>query len=314
MLELNRKTFDRLGITKWHERGYTGKRGLSVTYEYFSFESDKGGHGLQTAKVFKEVAPDRKLVHVSDSTKDVAATAQWIFDNNADTGFRSMQSDETGNDEIYAKTLPFCSLFNSAGNDNTADYAKAIRDEYWFGVASAGFGAGVFSPASYSSYSEYVDFAAVDNVYIQYSNGIINPFSGTSCAAPVLAGMASLVNDFFYERKGRPLSHDEMYWFIKAHCLDVSAPGKDIRTGWGVFILPDPATINPDDWMDNMEIKLKIGSRIMLVDGVEHILEQAPFVDPTSGRTVMPLRAPMEALGHKVIWDKERPLEILIVK
>ena len=76
------------------------------------------------------------------------------------------------------------------------------------------------------------------------------PFSGTSCAAPVLAGMARLVNDLFIDKTGFPLSSADMYRFFADNCRDLHTRGEDDFTGWGLPILPPPETV--DVWRYQM--------------------------------------------------------------
>lgn len=50
-------------------------------------------------------------------------------------------------------------------------------------------------------------------------------------------------------------------------------------------------------------IVLTIGSNTAFVDGVEVLLDQPAFIDPKSGRTVVPLRLLSENMGYRVRWD-----------
>lgn len=50
------------------------------------------------------------------------------------------------------------------------------------------------------------------------------------------------------------------------------------------------------------KIELQIGNHSMYVNGIEKQLDQEPFVIAATGRTVIPLRAPFEAIGCKVEW------------
>lgn len=299
MLPQNKAMFDALGITKWHEAGYTGKRGLSITYE-----NPTCNHGYETASVFHEVAPDRQLVQVNDGTGLTESVVKWMCENKPDTGFRSLDIDTTGQDALYASTLPFCSLFNSADNQGEMSYSKAIEDEVWFGVGAVGYVYGEYVPFNYSSESPYVDFCGVTDVYIAYPSGVISPFPGTSCSAPMLAGMCALVNDFFIEQIGRSLSHYEMYRFVLAHCLDIKTPGKDNKTGYGVFILPDPAQIKV--------LKLTLGSKAYTVNGEAKEMDATPFA--VENRTYVPIRFVAEALGCLVNWNAENTNEVVIIK
>ncbi|MDH7573843.1 MAG: stalk domain-containing protein [Clostridia bacterium] len=52
-------------------------------------------------------------------------------------------------------------------------------------------------------------------------------------------------------------------------------------------------------------VRLAVGRVEAEVDGASYTLEAAPFVDPGSGRTLVPLRFVSEALGAGVSWDPE---------
>ncbi len=49
-------------------------------------------------------------------------------------------------------------------------------------------------------------------------------------------------------------------------------------------------------------IKLKIGSKTVYVDGVPKKIDVAPFIDPHSNRTLVPVRFVVEGLGGEVSW------------
>jgi len=89
-----------------------------------------------------------------------------------------------------------------------------------------------------------VDCCGLANVEVETNAPTTVTFTGTSCAAPMVAGMCALVNDYMIQHIGRPLSHDEMYHFIVANCRDIHTAGKDKKTGYGLFILPDPDSID----------------------------------------------------------------------
>jgi len=52
-------------------------------------------------------------------------------------------------------------------------------------------------------------------------------------------------------------------------------------------------------------IRLFIGSTKASIDGIPYTLDAAPFLNAKVGRAMVPLRFVSEALGAKVIWDKE---------
>lgn len=55
---------------------------------------------------------------------------------------------------------------------------------------------------------------------------------------------------------------------------------------------------------NGLAIKLKIGDTTAYINDAETKLEAAPFIDPDSNRTLVPLRFISEALGAKVEWEE----------
>lgn len=157
-------------------------------------------------------------------------------------------------DPVIPKDIFMCV---GAGNDGESSHNGWMHAENIYGVGAVDIvwsatrngepipGAELLvQAASYTSESEHVDFGSATGLYV---NGMIDRFTGTSCAAPTLAGMAALVNDFFIDKTGRPLPHRSMYRFFKDYTVDIESPGKDNLTGWGIPILPYPDEI--DIWL-----------------------------------------------------------------
>ncbi len=53
------------------------------------------------------------------------------------------------------------------------------------------------------------------------------------------------------------------------------------------------------------KILLTIGSKVALVNGKKKKMDVAPFIDPRSNRTLVPVRFVVEFLGGKVLWEQE---------
>lgn len=161
----------------------------------------------------------------------------------------------------------------------------------------------------YSSRCEFLDFVSITNMDTEYGK-----FGGTSCATPVLQGMAMLVQEFFKKNLGRKLTNIELYNFIKDNCVDLDISGHDKNTGHGLFILPDPASIEIKKYVgDNMKKKivLKVDSKVAIVNGEERILDVPPTI--IKDRTMLPIRFVAEELGCKVEWN-ENTREVIIEK
>lgn len=111
--------------------------------------------------------------------------------------------------------------------------------------------------------------------------------AGTSFASPFLLGMAGKLRG-----RNPNITQEQVKAYFKAHCKDILATGFDIQSGWGIPIMGNTKTT----------IELQIGNNIMKVDGVEYALDQPPVI--MNGRTMIPLRSPMEAFGADVNWDQ----------
>lgn len=61
--------------------------------------------------------------------------------------------------------------------------------------------------------------------------------------------MCGLVQDFFVENAGQKLNHEQLLIFVIDHCVDLDTEGKDVKTGYGLFILPDPDDIDIDRYI-----------------------------------------------------------------
>jgi len=147
--------------------------------------------------------------------------------------------------------------FAAAGNNSTGAHNCLMNSKFIFGVGAVELSwsqmyadgtpvpgaTATVRPAYYSSESEHVDFCAPTNVKTKVGNSEIR-FTGTSCACPVLCGMAALVNDMFIDKTGYPLGCMDMYKFLEDCAADIQAVGHDNKTGWGYIVLPPPESVD----------------------------------------------------------------------
>lgn len=257
---------DHLGVTAWHAAGYTGKRGLTASAE--PVDGSGGSHANMTKKVFQLFAPDRETIYLSCAAKQMNGvyTSKFIDEGipiiqerHVDTMWKSTSGITNGHvfDESLETVKDFFTFFAAAANDADEGYNRDLDSAWIYGVGAYQlmYPSNNMVPAGYTSWSEYVDFAAPTLIY---------GFSGTSCAAPALCGMAAVVNDFFIDKTGKPLSSEKMYQFLKDCSVDIYEEGKDIKTGWGAPILPP---------LDKVDIQKYAGGNFMIYEDDAKISE-----------------------------------------
>lgn len=256
------------GVQKFHDAGYFGERVIAAsgeTWHLDEFNPDglclnpcnydsQTDHAKITAKTFFEVAPKARLAMFSSSGSFKSGDKPYKsklmeegFPKIAELGITAMftsLSSKASNTRYFKdyeqkmKELPyFCSCF-SAGNEglNQTNKMNVVDGVYIIGGASYRGGKWQMEGRSSSDEEEYlVDFVTTWN-----SNGN----SGTSIAAPWFCGMICLVNDFFIDKTGKPLTREKMTQFLIDCCQDIDEKGFDKCSGHGLPVLPDPKDID----------------------------------------------------------------------
>ena len=286
LLDDNRQERDYTGVSKFHKAGYFGERVVAASGEYWALEAynpggqvldplgigtDSDTHAINTAATFFQVAPKAKLymlpsnkgvfrgdgTYTSDFLEKSAALIEKYNVTNMFVSksasrhtafFRDLSQWLRGHGDFK--------YYFAAGNYDTEKYNEMIEIDEITGVAAYHINDdGEAIRAGYSSESEYVDFAAPSSIYLNIhatspkdSKGL--PKTGTSFATPWLCGMAVLVDDYFIDKTGKPLSREAMLRFFRDHCRDIYLPGKDVKTGYGAVYLPDPAEIDIAKYTD----------------------------------------------------------------
>lgn len=232
----NYRELEYLGVNKWHSMGYFGE-GITIgNREEYDEEgtTDSAKHGKNTRFCIEQIAPKANIVtgidldEIKDNWLDVFTTSNFKIRWKTD-----LEKIENG----VRNSICCCSI----GNESDKKYQKLAESYLFWGI-----GACVLpdnwkpNPADYTSYSEYLDFMSFSDFY----NKDRRLIRGTSFSSPTFAGMIALVQEFFLKNAGRKLYRNEMYEFVKDNSIDIGEEGKDVVNGYGIFILPNPDSID----------------------------------------------------------------------
>lgn len=264
-MKLNEEAFKFLGISKFHENGYTGKNITIASKEmiiegvfddvlcdnYFSTDTSKSAkHGTTVMDYIRQVVPDAKKIACDFSgtvEKNVwnCVGMQKLL-NNPPQVFTSSSYNTSDSQEHHMKKYrelreKGCFLVHGAGNDGEDGVLNVVKNDVFKAVAAYKLFCGKPKKEAFSSVGEEVDFASLDNLRANWDN---KRHTGTSFSAPVFAGMVGLVQDFFISKTGKQLEYDKLLEFIKDNCIDLEETGVDNKSGYGLFILPEPDSIN----------------------------------------------------------------------
>lgn len=270
--KLNKEAFDFLGITKFHQSGYTGKNITIASKEsiiegvfddvecdgYFEYNSTnkQAKHGTTVMDYIRQVVPDARKIACDFSgitEKNVwnCEGMQKLLDNPPQV-FTSSSYNSSDSQEHHMKKYrelreKGCFLVHGAGNDGEDGVLNVVKNDVFKAVAAYKLFCGKPKKESFSSVGEEVDFASLDNLRATWDN---KRHTGTSFSAPVFAGMVGLVQDFFIAQIGKQLDYENLLQFIKDNCIDLEETGIDNKSGFGLFILPEPDSIEISRYMN----------------------------------------------------------------
>ena len=225
---MNEKEFDILGIKRFHEAGIKGQ-GITIA----SRESDRTVHGKCVFELIKQVVPEAniklKCDYNKDNDYDIYTTSLF---------FSSDKAKEKRSQQLIDKNKI---LICAAGNEGSETQTPLSRLEQWLSVGAVHLVDNKIEIPKYSSTFNGLDFMSFSNVSVQSKK---NKIKGTSFSAPIFASMCALVQCYFLEHTGKKLTYEKMLQLIKVSCIDIDARGYDNRSGYGLFVLPEPDKIN----------------------------------------------------------------------
>ena len=207
-------------------------------------------------------------------------------------------------------------MFSSAGNDSEENrIARPARfpDAVAVGAVHWNYSTERIAKASYSSYTkevkdeiermvEVMGFSSVHTMTPKFPDmgegKRTFPFNGTSGSSPWAAGMQGLVTQI------KKMSLEEFRSFKQDNVMDLEDEGYCRRTGYGLYILPDPEEV------EDMAKKIE-----MWIDNpVARVDDEEVYIDPDNKdvspsiidkRTRIPLRFIGKNMDYQVDWSSD---------
>lgn len=183
-----------------------------------------------SAKTEKGKLQSEAIDYLLENTPDFLCTANHsgLIDSNITKPYYQ---------EIYNKG---CFLVCSAGNVQD-ELNKLTKGNLWKAIGACEYNNGAPKVVERYADGEEMDFVSFHKLYCYYDK---QRHKGTSYSQEVFMGMCALVQCFFKIKTGKKLSHEQLMKFLKDNCIDLEEEGHDVKTGYGLFILPEPTSIN----------------------------------------------------------------------
>ena len=254
------QTFEFLGITRFHQAGYTGKNvrimsGEKIIEDYYKTENwkkvicpggyekqDGNSHGSSAMDILQGVCPDATFyaypfsgTFTSNSYK--CNCADYIIENKihlyttSNTGGKANGGREKAIQDCINNG---CTFFAAAGNKGENGILEESKSDKYIAIGICDFVDGKLRWVAPSSVGEELDYVSLAGAYDRW----------TSWMTPQFTGMCGLAQDFFIVNAGRALNREELIRFIDDNLIDIEEEGHDIKTGKGLFILPEPSKID----------------------------------------------------------------------
>lgn len=318
------ETFEFLGINRFRKAGYTGKnvRIMSdekIIKDYYKTDrwkavicpdgyqtNRKKWHGSAVMGILQDVCPDATYYAypfsgVFNANDYKCNCADYIIENN----IHLFTTSNVGQKMVGGKGKAIqdcidngCTFFACAGNSG--------EDGLW----------------SESKSDKYIAIGAIDSDldWLHYSS--VGPEldytmiaiygTGTSYTDPTKVGMCGLAQDFFIINAGRALNREELIRFIDDNLIDVGEKGFDNKTGHGLFVLPEPSSIDVEKYInkegEKMKAELQIDNKTAIINGKEFTYDTAPFIE--DDRAFVHVRF-LEDMGFNLEWiESERKVII----
>jgi subtilisin family serine protease len=218
-------------------RPHPGNHGTPVTgIIAANGNNDTGVAGLnwKSPIYFAKIAKDNKIV-TADLAKGIKAVAGSADIISCSIGSHPPEAAGTFNTFIRSPEAAVC--YNAWRKDRIIIASKGNDDSDWFFLPSdlpTVFGVGASTSTGkktwFSNFGSSVDVVAPGEfIYTIARDGQYTGFSGTSAAAPIVAGVASLVKSYKSD-----LDADEIEQILEMTAKDLGDSGKDYIFGYGL--------------------------------------------------------------------------------
>ena len=253
------QTFDFLGISMFHKSGYTGKNVRIMSDERIikdyektdrwekvicpnGYETNGKWHGSSVMSILQEVCPDATYYSYPfngsfNSNSYKCNCADYIIENGIHLFTTSNTSGKVngGQEKALQDCIDKgCTFFAAAGNEGEEGLREQSKCNKYLAIGVCDFVNGKLSWVEPSSVGEEIDYVSLAGAYERW----------TSWMNPQFTGMCGLVQDFFISNTGRALKRDELIKFVDDNLMDLEEEGHDKKTGKGLFILPEPSSID----------------------------------------------------------------------
>lgn len=259
MFKENIPELKKSNVWEWHEAGYKG-RGITIVVlddKAFPIESDdieepiqdnvpyknkKGPtHKALVCSVLRIVAPEARIVAFSWFGSKKEEIVKWIHDHRDEVAIINCSFGGTVSKDEFAKLesldIPIiCSSGNGGkigriGHPASLPYTMAIGAwQEWND-----------KKANYSDGGKELDAMAYTGLQVpkmDKRDKAGRAFAGTSCAAPFVCGMMACYYSYLVATNKPILKREATRAFIRENSVDKYEPGFDMKSGYGLFVMP----------------------------------------------------------------------------
>ena len=288
------EAFEFLGINKFRELGYTGSRVKIMSDEKIikdkykteawqkvicpkGYKTNNDWHGSSVMHILQDICPDATYIAFPMDIKGSgeyyeSKCIDYILENrvnlftSSSLGSKCSKSKEKALQDCIDAG---CTFFAAAGNKGEDGMLGESESDKYIAIGAIDEQKCKFKKASYSSIGEELDYVSIAFYGI-----------GTSFTTPTFCAMCGLVQDFFIDKTGRALVRSELIQFINDHLIDVEDEGFDIKTGNGLFILPNPLEIDIGKYVPEYKEGEGMLLKQKLIDTSKYSLKSPYVMEP----------------------------------